>query len=54
MNKNIDDNDVKVLKILQIDATRSLESIADEIGVSLNTCWRRVQRLEAEVFSSAA
>jgi len=48
MNKNIDDNDVKVLKILQIDATRSLESIADEIGVSLNTCWRRVQRLEAE------
>lgn len=25
-----------------------IESIADEIGVSLNTCWRRVQRLEAE------
>jgi len=48
MSKNIDDNDVKILEILQIDATRSLESIADEIGVSLNTCWRRVQRLEAE------
>lgn len=48
MSKNIDDNDVKILKILQIDATRSLDSIADEIGVSLNTCWRRVQRLEAE------
>jgi len=48
MSKNIDDNDVKILEILQIDATRSLDSIADEIGVSLNTCWRRVQRLEAE------
>lgn len=48
MSKNIDDNDIKILEILQIDATRSLDSIADEIGVSLNTCWRRVQRLEAE------
>lgn len=48
MQENIDDNDVNILKILQIDATRSLESIAEEIGVSLNTCWRRVQRLEAE------
>lgn len=48
MRENIDDNDIKILEILQIDATRSLDSIADEIGVSLNTCWRRVQRLEAE------
>ena len=48
MKENIDDNDIKILEILQIDATRSLDSIADEIGVSLNTCWRRVQRLEAE------
>lgn len=48
MNKNLHINDVKILKILQIDATRSLDSIADEVGVSLNTCWRRVQRLEAE------
>ncbi len=48
MTKNIDDNDLKILEILQVDSTRSLESIADEIGVSLNTCWRRVKRLEAE------
>lgn len=46
MSENIDANDRKILKILQKDATRSLETIADEIGVSLNTCWRRVQRLE--------
>lgn len=48
MSKNIDDNDIKILEILQVDATRSLESIAEEVGVSLNTCWRRVQRLETE------
>ena len=48
MSENIDDSDIKILKILQVDATRSLESIAEEVGVSLNTCWRRVQRLESE------
>ena len=48
MSKNIDDTDVKILEILQANAARSLESIADEVGVSLNTCWRRVQRMERD------
>ncbi len=48
MEKSVDDNDVRILNILQVDATRSLESIASEVGLSLNTCWRRVQRLEAD------
>ncbi len=38
--------DIKILNILQSDATRSLDSISEEIGVSLNTCWRRVKALE--------
>ena len=46
MNEKLHENDVKILEILQRDATRSLDSISAEIGVSLNTCWRRVQRLE--------
>jgi len=46
MVENLHPNDIKILKKLQRDASRSLESIADEIGVSLNTCWRRVQKLE--------
>jgi Lrp/AsnC family transcriptional regulator len=46
MSEKITQTDRKILEILQIDATRSLESIADEIGVSLNTCWRRVRALE--------
>lgn len=48
MSENLHTYDVKILEILQSDATRSLESISDEIGVSLNTCWRRVQKLEAD------
>lgn len=46
--RNIDDLDIKILKTLQIDASRSLEVISESSGVSLNTCWRRIQRLEAD------
>jgi len=46
MAKKIDDTDRLILKVLQNDATVSLESIADKVNVSLNTCWRRVQALE--------
>lgn len=45
-SEKINYTDISILKILQMDASRSLESIADDIGVSLNTCWRRIQRLE--------
>lgn len=48
MSEDLHIHDVKILEILQVDATRSLESISDEIGVSLNTCWRRVRKLEAD------
>ena len=48
MSKNLHMHDVKILEILQRDATRSLESISEEIGVSLNTCWRRVRKLETD------
>lgn len=46
MIENFTRNDIRIMEILQVDATRSLDSISDEIGVSLNTCWRRVQALE--------
>ncbi len=46
MSETIDKTDREILKILQRDAAQSLESIAESVGVSLNTCWRRVQRLE--------
>lgn len=46
MAKLLDKTDRKILKVLQRDATVSLESIAEMISMSLNTCWRRVQALE--------
>ena len=44
--KIIDDTDREILKILQADSTVSLEAIAEQLNVSVNTCWRRVKRLE--------
>ena len=46
MPEIIDDIDLKILRILQSDSSRSLESISNEVGVSLNTCWRRISRME--------
>lgn len=42
----IDETDRRILRRLQADATQSLESLAAELSVSVNTCWRRVRRLE--------
>lgn len=46
--KNIDDTDRAILKTLQADSTVSLEAIAEQLNVSVNTCWRRVRRLEED------
>ena len=46
MAEIIDTIDLKILRILQSDSSRSLESISNEVGVSLNTCWRRISRME--------
>ena len=42
----IDETDRQILRRLQHDATTSLESLAEALSVSVNTCWRRVRRLE--------
>lgn len=42
----IDETDRQILRQLQRDATTSLESLAEQLSVSVNTCWRRVRRLE--------
>ena len=44
----LDDTDIAILDALQRDATQSLDTIAARTGVSLNTCWRRVKRLEEQ------
>jgi Lrp/AsnC family transcriptional regulator len=44
--ENIDDTDRLILRTLQADASTSLESLAAVASISVNTCWRRVKRLE--------
>jgi Lrp/AsnC family transcriptional regulator len=44
----LDAVDKRLLEKLQQDAGRSIEALAEEVGLSRNTCWRRVARLEAE------
>jgi len=46
--RKIDDTDRQILKVLQADSTISLETIAEQLSVSVNTCWRRVRRLEED------
>lgn len=43
---NIDETDRVILSLLQRDASVSLESLAAAASISVNTCWRRVKRLE--------
>lgn len=44
--EKIDDTDRLLLRALQADAGESLETLAARASISVNTCWRRVKRLE--------
>lgn len=46
MNHEIDENDRKILRILQKDASLSMDDIADSVALSRNACWRRIKHLE--------
>jgi Lrp/AsnC family transcriptional regulator len=42
----LDEMDIKILRILQQDCTRSVADIGKEVGLSTTPCWRRIQKLE--------
>jgi Lrp/AsnC family transcriptional regulator len=42
----LDEMDVKILGILQEDATRAVAEIGKSVGLSTTPCWRRIQKLE--------
>lgn len=44
----MDQVDLKILSLLQDDATLSLQQIGDAVHLSPTPCWRRLQRLEQE------
>ena len=44
--RELDEKDRQILRELQRDAGVSLESLSEQLSLSVNTCWRRVRRLE--------
>ena len=44
----LDDLDRKILALLQDDASLPIQQIADQVGLSVNPCWRRIRRMEAD------
>ncbi|ASM72389.1 MULTISPECIES: Lrp/AsnC family transcriptional regulator [Roseobacteraceae] len=43
---NFDDIDRSLLSELQRDASQSLDSLSDVVGLSRNACWRRIRLME--------
>ena len=46
MSRTIDRIDRKILKVLQADASISMEALAEKVSLSRNACWRRVKQME--------
>ena len=44
----LDEMDVKILRILQEDCTRSVADVGKEVGLSTTPCWRRINRLQEQ------
>jgi Lrp/AsnC family transcriptional regulator len=42
----LDEMDIKILRILQEDCTMPVAEIGKRIGLSTTPCWRRIQKLE--------
>lgn len=50
----IDDIDLKILNCLQRNAALAQRDLAEQVGLSQNACWRRLQRLQASGVIGAA
>jgi Lrp/AsnC family transcriptional regulator len=50
----IDDIDLKILNCLQQNAALAQRDLAEQVGLSQNACWRRLQRLQASGVIGAA
>jgi Lrp/AsnC family transcriptional regulator len=44
----LDKLDRQILQLLQQDASIPIQQVADQVGLSVNPCWRRIRRMEAE------
>lgn len=46
MKAKLDSIDRKILNILQIDGTLSVDGLSERVNLSRNACWRRVRAME--------
>ena len=53
MPPEVDSIDLKILALLQQDASLSTAELAERVGVSQSPCWRRIQRLREEGYIKA-
>jgi Lrp/AsnC family transcriptional regulator len=53
MPGELDAIDVKILDLMQRDASLSTAELADRVGLSQSPCWRRIQRLREEGYIKA-
>jgi Lrp/AsnC family transcriptional regulator len=44
----LDDYELKILRLLQDDASLSTAAVAEKVGLSASPCWRRIDRLERD------
>jgi Lrp/AsnC family transcriptional regulator len=46
MSYQFDEMDRRILRLLQRDASMSMDSLADTVHLSRNACWRRIKNME--------
>jgi Lrp/AsnC family transcriptional regulator len=49
----LDAIDIKILELMQKDASLSTAELAEKVGLSQSPCWRRIQRLREEGYIKA-
>ncbi len=53
MQKQLDEFDKTILRLLQVDSSLASNEIAERVGLSQPACWRRMQRLRDEGYIDA-
>ncbi|MBV2359051.1 Lrp/AsnC family transcriptional regulator [Thalassococcus sp. CAU 1522] len=46
MSVNIDETDRRILRLLQQDASLSVDAVSERVALSRNACWRRIKQME--------
>jgi Lrp/AsnC family transcriptional regulator len=53
MPAELDAIDMKILELMQRDASLSTAELAERVGLSQSPCWRRIQRMREEGYIKA-